>query len=66
VLLDATVARSIAVLGWVDQLASAAGGSLVLAHASHPSGATLNVAEQSICAVLRRAAVPWFMSGSSG
>jgi hypothetical protein len=32
VLLDATVARSIAMLGWVDQLATAAGGSLVLAH----------------------------------
>ncbi len=31
-LLDATVARSIAVLGWADLLAKAAGGSLHLAH----------------------------------
>jgi hypothetical protein len=31
-LLDASVARSIAVLGWVDQLAQAIGGSLRIAH----------------------------------
>lgn len=31
-LLDATVARSIAVLGWADRLATAVGASLVLAH----------------------------------
>ena len=31
-LLDASVARSVAVLGWVDQAAQAVGGSLLLAH----------------------------------
>jgi hypothetical protein len=31
-LLDASVARSIAVLGWVDQLTKAVGGSLLIAH----------------------------------
>src|SRR5262249_32651175 len=31
-LIDASVARSVAVLGWVDQLAKAVGGSLSIAH----------------------------------
>src|SRR6266542_1900884 len=43
-LLDASVARSIAVLGWVDQLAQAIGGSLRIAH-----GVLADLNEQSAC-----------------
>jgi hypothetical protein len=31
-LIDASVARSVAVLGWIEHLAQAVGGSLAIAH----------------------------------